>query len=275
MTNDNITATLESLAEWNADAGRKAWEVYRETIAQVASGAIIRPETLHRSITAAGRTVDDFRSDVARAGLIAECAAATVAAAEIDAKSRPLADEWRKAKAEFDEIAKSHREKSQRLEMQIQSIRMPLRDHETLRQRLQTTEQEMPDSIRAVVRGWANEVESLRALHKSATRESFAPNDEHGNPASPERIAAYERDLARRNAEADRLEKRINVLERASAIVRATALDAVTGLWDPFADVSACLTSAQQEADAAESARLAPENVQIEETADQATEESE
>lgn len=282
MANDAIKSTLQALHEFNQDSDRKFWRQYRDAICELSSGKrTLTPENLNRILQSAGKSFSDFEADVSRSELIRAVANAATEAAEIDAKTRPLADEWRAAKAEFDALAKSYREKSERLELQIASIRRPLKAHESLRLQLQSSEQQMPDSIRSVCRGWSNELESLQQSLKHYSRETFEPNNEHGEPAAPERIAAYERDEIKRLAEVRRLETRISILRRAEAIVREIALDSVTSLWDPFADVAACLTMAQQESHAAEAARLEAEAAasieceQIEESAVTAIEVSE
>lgn len=271
MTNDTtLQATIQALQDFNQDSERKFSRQYRDAIADLTSGKKFTPENLNRILESAGKSFSDFQADISRAELIKAVVDAKTEAADIESQCKPLAAEWRKAKADFDALASEYREKSQRLEMQIQSLRMPLRDHDALRQRLQTAEQEMPDSIRSVVRGWEREKEGLQSALKAASRETFEPNNVHGAPASPERIAQFQRDESKRLAEVRRLETRINILLRAQQLVRETALCVVTGLFDPHADVASCLNQAQQEADAA-----SIEDVQIEETADQANEESE
>lgn len=248
----NATETIAALKRYQTEGAGHAFVQYRETVASIAGGKPVDPQSLSRVLQFAGVTSETLREDVARAVLIAQAKAADVEAGKIAAECQPVADEYRRLEAEFLATEKAWREKSEELTARIDRLRAPLKQHETIRRELRNSEAQRPASLQT---NWG---ESARQLSNERLRIQHPISDPTGSPdCTPARIELWRKEESARAARLVAIDRGVSVFRRAEELVREMYLCPVTGLWDQSADANKCLERARQEIADAEAAQAA------------------
>ena len=247
---ENATATITALKRYQTEGAGESFRQYRETVAAIAGGKPVDPQSLSRILQFAGVTSETLREDVGRAVLIAQVKAADIEATRITAECKPIVDEHRRLEAEFLAAEKAWREKSEELNAQIDRIRHPLRQHEIFRRELRQSEAQRPASLKT---NWG---EITRQLSNERLRIQHPISDPTGSPdCTPGRVELWLKEEAARAARLVAIDRQLAVFRRAEELVREMYLCPVTGLWDQSADANKCLERAQQEITQAEAAQ--------------------
>lgn len=248
----NADETLKALLRYRSEGASVSFNQYRDTVADIAGGKPVDLQSLSRILQFAGVTSETLREDVGRAVLIAQVKAADIEAARIAAECQPIADEYRRLEAEFLAAEKAWREKSDELNAQIDRIRYPLRQHETIRRELRNSEAPRPESLRL---NWGD---AARQLANERLRIQHPISDPSGSPeCTPGRVELWRKEESARAARLVAIDKQVSVFRCAEKLSREMFMCPVTGLWDQAADANRCLERARQEVADAEAAQLA------------------
>ena len=249
----NVTETITALKRYRTEGSGHAFTEYRDAVAAIAAyGRPIDPQSLNRILIHADVSAETLESDIYRAKLISQDKAAEIEASQIAAACAPIMEEHRRGEAVFLAAEKAWRETSEELNAQIDRLRAPLRQHETIRRELRQSEAPRPASLQT---NWGD---ITRQLSNERLRIQHPISDPTGSPdCTPGRVELWLKEEAARAARLVAIDRQLAVFRRAEELVREMYLCPVTGLWDQLADANRCLERARQEIAAAEAAQLA------------------